>query len=488
MRAVWFYIFITGFIGGVAFRSFFDFGLAFAIFILILAVVVFLTKFVTEKHTIMVLVSLGILAFGLGILRFDIGEQEIGDPFLESHIEERLNLAGVVIDEPDERENHTRLRVELETADEEDVSTRALIITERFPKYRYGDRLLISGVLEKPTNFVNDLGREFDYISYLQKDDIYYTLPFPDIEKIGEGEGHPVKEVLFGIKQRFLESAQKLIPDPHVSLLGGLVVGAKQSLGEELQDDFRKTGIIHIVVLSGYNVTIVAEAIMRFFSFLPRFAGASLGAVSIVFFAVMTGASATIVRASIMALLVIIARHTERTYEITRALFLAGFLMVLHNPMIVVFDPSFQLSFLATLGLIYLAPHIEKYFKLVPTKWQLREFATATIATQIFVLPLLLYMMGELSLVALPVNLLILMFVPLTMLFGFLAGMIGMVSAILATPFTLVTYFLLAYELMVVDLFASLPFASVSIPYFPVWLVFSLYAGYGYLLYRMRKR
>lgn len=213
----------------------------------------------------------------------------------------------------------------------------------------------------------------------------------------------------------------------------------------------------------------------------------SLGSLSIILFAIMTGASATIVRASIMALLVIVARATHRTYAITRALFLAGFFMILHNPKILVFDSSFQLSFVATLGLIYLAPKIEQYFKLVPTKWQLREFATATVATQLFVLPLILYKMGELSLVALPVNMLILASVPLTMLFGFLTGMVGFIHIILSLPFAYVTHALLTYQLKVVDLFASLPFASLHIAPFPFWLALLIYIGYGILIWKLYK-
>lgn len=173
------------------------------------------------------------------------------------------------------------------------------------------------------------------------------------------------------------------------------------------------------MVLSGYNVTIISEFIMGMLSFLPKMIGTSLGALSIILFAIMVGGSATIIRASIMALLVLLARVTGRVSDMTRALFLAGFVMVLHNPQIVVFDPSFQLSFMATLGLISLSPKLNSIFKFVPTKFYLRETVSATISTQIFVLPLLLYMMGELSLVAVFVNLLVLMFIPLTMLFGF---------------------------------------------------------------------
>jgi competence protein ComEC len=242
-------------------------------------------------------------------------------------------------------------------------------------------------------------------------------------------------------------------------------------------------------VLSGYNVRIVAEALMRFMGlFLPRLASIGFGALGIVLFAIMTGGSATIVRASIMALLVVLARATGRTYDITRALFVAGFVMILLNPKILAFDPSFQLSFLATLGLIYVAPMIEERLRFVPTKWQLREVVVATVATQIFVLPLLLFQVGQLSLVALPVNLLVLAAVPLTMFVGFFTGVVGFAGAIVSLPFAYASYGLLAYILGVVSLFAKIPFASVALPVFPAWGMFLLYGVYIVLLVHFHKK
>ena len=480
------YIFIGGFAVGILFRSFFNLGFSFSIFLIALSSAIFFLYYLNKNKKVF-LVSLFVLAASLGVLRFDVADLNKGNPVLDKVVEQEVILEGVIVDEPDERENNTRFIVNFESLileTNKEVSGKAIITADIHPRFSYGDTIHIEGELRKPKNFVDDDGDTFDYVSYLSKDEIFYQMFYPKLELIESGGGNPVKRTLFAFKRSFLEKVGKVIPDPQVSLLGGLVVGAKQSLGEELQEDFRKTGIIHIVVLSGYNVTIVAEAIMRFFSFLPYVFGVSIGAIAIVFFAIMTGASATIVRASMMAILVLLARATGRTYAITRALFIAGFIMVLHNPKILVFDSSFQLSFTATIALIYLAPKIEKHFHLVPTKWQLREFAVATVATQVFVLPMILYKMGMLSLVALPVNLLILMFIPLTMLFGFITGMVGFVSTLLSFPFAFVTNVLLTYQLKVVDIFASLPFAAIEINYFPIWITILVYVIYGVFIWR----
>lgn len=492
MKQKFLYVIIGGFAVGVLFRSFFNLGFSFSVFLIALSGALFFLHFTLQQEQSLLeykglsfMIALFIISAGFGVLRFDVADLNKGSAALDKKVGREVVLDGIIVDEPDERESNTRLIVELSPKQGLGQS-KAIITTDIYPRFSYGDKIEVKGELLKPKNFIGEDGNSFDYVSYLAKDDIFYQMFYPEVELIERGHGNPVKRILFAFKRSFLEKVGRVIPDPQVSLLGGLVVGAKQSLGEKLQEDFRKTGIIHIVVLSGYNVTIVAEAIMRLFSFLPYVFGVSIGAIAIVFFAIMTGASATIVRASMMALLVLLARATGRTSAATRALFLVGFLMLLHNPKILVFDSSFQLSFTATLALIYLAPKIEKYFHLIPTKWQLREFAVATAATQIFVLPMILYKMGTLSLVALPVNLLILVTVPLTMLFGFITGIVGFVSTFLSFPFAFATNALLTYQLKVVDIFASLQFAAIEINYFPIWIAVLIYTIYGLFMWRRR--
>ena len=412
---------------------------------------------VSDTGKLFLLIALFLLGVGLGTARYEIKDAPPDLSWFESAAADgqKVEVIGIVVDEPDERENYTRLVIEAK-------GVKILVYTAHYPEFKYGDELAISvrrGGLKKPKNFSDD----FDWQAHLAKDDIYYEFFYPEVEKISEGKGNWVKRQMFSVKEKYLSALAKVIPEPHAAFMGGLTVGAKRAIGAELLEDFRKTGIIHIVVLSGYNISLVADTIMRALAFLPRVFGMSLGILGIVLFAIMTGASATVVRASLMALLVILARTTGRIYEITWALFLTGFFMVLHNPKILRFDAGFQLSFLATFAIIYLAPHIEKKLHFVPKKFQFREIASATLATQIFVLPLLLYKMGMFSAVALPVNLLVLMFVPITMFFGFITGGIGILSGILSIPFGWISFAFLQYELWIVKIFANLPFASFNI-------------------------
>lgn len=453
-------IILTGFVGGILLRSFVDFGPALAGFFVVLGLVFLFLCFIFHDSRFMILISIFLISAGLGILRYEL--KDIKNTELS---EGRASIEGVISDEPDERENYTKLILYAN-------NSKILLYTNHYPEYRYGDKIKVTGVLKKPQN----IDSSFDWISYLAKDDVYYEMIYPKIELVSSGHGAWIKRQLFALKENFINKLGGIIPEPNSSFMAGLTVGARKSIPQGLLNDFRNTGIIHIVVLSGYNITLVADFVMKIFSFLPNYFGMGLGALAIILFAIMTGAGAATVRASIMALLVVLARATNRIYQITWALFVVGFLMVFYNPKILRFDTGFQLSFLATLALIYLAPYFTEKFSFITQKFKLREIISSTCATQVFVLPLLLYKTGIFSFVSLPVNLLILPFIPITMFFGF-------TTFLLKIPFGWIGYALTQYELFIVKIFAGLPFAAKTISNFPLFLMLIIYIIYAVLIY-----
>jgi len=204
------------------------------------------------------------------------------------------------------------------------------------------------------------------------------------------------------------------------------------------------------------------------------------GLMAIAAFALLVGLSATVLRASIMASLILVARSTGRSYAVMRALIFAGLIMLAINPYLLVFDTGFQLSFVATAGLILLAPHLERVVAFVPSTIGIREFLVATLATQLFVMPLLLYQIGEFSVVSVLVNVLVLPMVPVAMLLTFLTGVVGFLSASLALPLAYATHLSLSYIIVVAEWFAGLPFSSYVVPPFPAWFMVLSYAALGY--------
>src|SRR3990167_8784939 len=448
MSRTYFFIFALSFTLGILLRSFVNLEAGFLFFLAFLSCALLLAYFVYHARTVL-FVSLFLVGIALGIFRFDVSEFQKHNPILENQIGKNVLIEGVIGSEPDERDDIAILVIKSESIYEDDayipIKLKIRFTTSRYPTWHYGDRVVIKGLLVHPEVFKNkDTGKFFDYPGYLAAQNIYYEIKQAKVSFAGGGEGNIILASLFELKGAFLESTGRIIREPEESLLGGLLVGAKQSLGKELLDDFRKVGIIHIVVLSGYNITIIGVFIEWLLSRLRKNMRLLLAAATMILFAIMVGASATVIRATVMALLVLLARGAGRVYDVTRALLLAGVIMLLHNPRILVFDTSFQLSFLATVGLIYVSPLIEPKTQWVSSRWHLRDIVVATIATQIFVLPFLLYKTGILSLVSLPVNLLILTAVPATMLFGFLAGLTGFLASALAAPFAFLSFALLA--------------------------------------------
>ncbi len=473
-----FYAICLGFLGGTLLRSFvfinidivYSFGLL-AFFLLILFSLFFKSKWG-------VLISVLILTFTLGVFRFHLADDP-NPEYFESKVGEKVTFEGFVVADPDIREDNQKITVETSFMEE---STKILLTVPLGEPIKYGDEISFGGKLAKPENFMTDTGKEFDYVNYLRKDGILYLVNYGDVEILSSGHGNKIKTFLFKIKANFLEQINFSIADPESLLMGGLILGEKSPFSQELRQSFVDTGTIHIVALSGYNVTIIAEWIMKLFVFLPYSFGIGMGIFAILLFVLMTGAGSTAVRAGVMAVLALIARATGRDYDVARGLILAGVIMILLNPFVLVHDVSFQLSFIATVAVIFLAPRIEKYFLWVTENGKLRDIVSVTCAAYIFVLPFILYKMGNLSLVALPANVFILPFIPFTMGLGFIVGVLGMIWYVLAIPFSYLAYLFLHYELSVVHFFAEFSYASLIIPNFPLWLTLAIYT---YFLYRL---
>ena len=204
---------------------------------------------------------------------------------------------------------------------------------------------------------------------------------------------------------------------------------------------------------------------MNFLShlFVPRRVIFWIIGICLILFTLIAGAGASVVRAAIMGGLLILAKREGRLYSIANAIVLAGAVMLFFNPYLLRYDAGFQLSFLATFGLVYLAPYLEKRFTRLPEFLSIRSNSAATLSAQIMTLPIILFDFGRLSLIAPLANVLILPVVPLTMLFGFLAGAVGWVSLSAASILALPAWFLLSYQIWIVKILSALPFAAISL-------------------------
>jgi len=167
---------------------------------------------------------------------------------------------------------------------------------------------------------------------------------------------------------------------------------------------------------------------------------------------------------------------------------IVAFGMVLWNPFLLSFDIGFQLSVLATLGLIWFTPVFSARLQWITEKFALREIAATTLGTQLAVLPLLMYQNGQLPLFSLPANLLALIAIPPAMAASTIASLAGLIAEPIATLVALPAYILLSYIIEVAEFFASLPFASVAVSAFSAWWMFLVYAAMILLAIVVKKR
>lgn len=386
-----------------------------------------------------------------------------------------VTIDGVVVSEVLQRQKTKQFTVAVSAIDSVDSDPfKVLVYVDPYTAISYGDTVTLKGKLEEPENFITDSGRTFNYIHYLSKDDIYSTLFFPQLINVSSDRKlslfRSVIYTLYSMKNSLVETIHERFPQPESGLLAGILFGKKDALDEKTNEQFRRVGLMHIVVLSGYNVSLVITLVMKLLYFLPLRIRSLLAVVGIIGFALLVGAGPTVVRASIMALFIVLSENIGRRYNVKRGLIAAGLIMVLVNPWILLFDISFQLSFLATYGLITFSPFFEKWLHWIPSFLELRASAVATLSAQIIVTPLLLYAIGDLSIISPLVNVVVLFAVPWAMLLGFIASF-----SFIPYFFSTIAYLPLRYVTWVVEHLSSVPFAVITLPPFHVSVMVGMY-------------
>ena len=381
---------------------------------------------------------------GLGVLRFN---QTLADNAYKNFFGQKVKWEGYVMEDPDVRSDKQLLTVQPINFDQ-----RVLVTTTRAQSFFYGDWLLVEGKLKQPEDFEG-----FDYSGYLERFGIYGIMSYPKILILKNGQANIFKSALLTIKHAFAKRLQKFLPEPQNSLALGILIGAKRGLPQNLTDSFNNTGTSHIVAISGFNIAIIVAAL----SFLAWIVGRKmsfwLSLIIILGFVVIAGASASVIRAAVMGILLLMAFNIGRLYSVMPALIFAAAGMLYVNPKILYWDIGFQLSFAATLGLVLFMPLLEKLAESWPKMFGLKLIFLATLAATVSTLPLVLWYFGRLSLVSLLANLLVLPVVPFAMLFGFLT-----VLPFFGPGFAFLANALLTYILWVVETLARWPLANVS--------------------------
>jgi len=495
----------------------------------------------SRRRTRLLATSLIIASAAFGICRGQLNEHipsEATVDFYASEERNRVTLVGTIAEEADVRRNKVNYTIEvqgmkngetgmigmeedasgassgssrasLSLPGEREVSGYTLISTGKYPRYEYGDRLEVTGHLQHPVVFDT-----FDYAGYLSRFEIYSVMYRPRLKSLqlmnesAEASDQrffdlsvlsfladvPLTDTFFrymlGVKKSFEDHMNRTFSsEPSSSFMAGLLLGSRKGIPDALNQDFQITGLSHIIAISGYNITLLVTIFMALFRPLGKKWSIIVSSFAVILFTFFVGASPAVVRACLMGLIALVALNSERKGNITIGLVLTAALMIGYNPKILVHDVGFQLSFLATMGLIYVSPLIEPWFTWLPKSLAIRESILLTMSAQIMALPIILLNFQKLSLVSPLSNLLVAgPVIPLAMLFGFVGTMISYVWLPLAKLFAYPGYLVLQYIVGVIRLTARIPYASVEVNWFSQPLLFTYFVGLSMILLRIWAR
>ncbi len=396
----------------------------------------------------------------LGLMRIQVAQQ--ANQF-QNLLGSKQSLDALIVEDVDIRTDK-----QLITVRPEGYSQNILLTTTKFGNYFYGDKVWLVGTLEQAKAF-----DDFDYKGYLERYNVYALARYPKIIVLRSHQGNRFLETLLRIKHLFMRQINKVLAEPYASLLLGILIGARKALPADIINNFSITGTSHIIAISGYNISIIISSLGFLAYWIGRRGSFVLTLIIITGFVLMSGASASVIRAAIMGGLVLLAANIGRLYSVTPALVFAAACMLLLNPKILYWDAGFQLSFLATAGIVYIVPVLESLTQAWPNPLKIKNICLTTFAAIAATLGLMLMQFGTLSLVAPVVNLLVLPVVPVSMFFGFFSA-IPFVGA----GFAFITRGLLWYILHTISWFASLHFASIQLKIGPLACI----AIYGLLL------
>jgi competence protein ComEC len=336
---------------------------------------------------------------------------------------------------------------------------RVDITAPRYPPVRAGDRVEVRGALRAPP--------EGPYGAYLSRTGVAATLVTRSIRSLDAPAD--ADRVVQGIRAGAGDALARALPEPAAGLAAGILIGLRERVDRELAADFTTTGLSHVVAISGWNIALVAGLVAAFLATWPRRrrAVATVGAIAL--YTILAGASASVLRAAVMAGVALLARETGRPGTAARALAWAVVILLAVNPGTVT-DAGFQLSAAATAGLLAwgtpLAARLRASLPWLPGF--IVEGLAVSLAAQAATLPIVLLSFGRLAPLSPLLNLVVVPLVPLAMATGTLA-MVGGVAAGVGAPAVVATLLglpgalVIGLLVMIVQTAADLPFAGVTL-------------------------
>jgi competence protein ComEC len=451
-----------------------------------LVVLIFSRKHIKQ----VVMVSVCILVLCGGMVRFTSIISNNGKNDIRFYNNENVEIQGMINNNPEKGNATIQLELSVLKIKQNDdwhpILGKVIIFTSISTEYFYGDVLTITGKLEIPPS-LND----FDYQHYLANQGIYSIMNFPSIDLIAHEKGNKFINFVFIVRNVIAKTLSRILPEPQASLAHGIILGIENNIPQSLKDDFSRSGTSHVLAVSGQNLSIITGILISLgiWIFGRRYhIYVWIAFIMLWFYTILTGLNPPVVRSAIMASLFLIAEMLGRQKSVGTVLTFTAAIMIGITPL-VLWDVSFQLSFMAMVGLVAIAPVFQDMTrKFVNEKFGdngirvlisniILDSLGITLSAIILVWPLIAYYFGIFSLVAPLSSLLVVPVMTGIIAFGLLAAGIGTIVLPIGQVIGWVVWLFLTYMILIVKCSAALtlsflPVNSIAPPFiFTYYLV-----------------
>lgn len=373
-----------------------------------------------------------------------------------------ISATAVVIKGPSEGEYNYKYTVKARTGKYKNKKFIVYINKKNKKLLEYGDLIEIKGEYSAPEVARNYKG--FDYSQYLKTLNIYGTIKVEESKIINKNQLSPILISINNIKEKMIDNANRNMPKRTANLLLGILIGKRDNIQEDIIESFRTANLSHILAVSGAHTSYIILGITYLISKskTPKRIGYIITIINLLIFIIITGASYSVVRACIMAIVVIGAKICYRKENFFTSICISLIIILIQNPF-AINDIGLKLSFMGTAGIVIFNKSITNFFIKLKIKQKIAEALSVTFSAQLMIMPITILNFNTISLTFFISNILASPLLGIIIIFGFISIFISSILNPISKILFLILHIFLELLILVSKVTEKIPGSSILV-------------------------
>ena len=373
-----------------------------------------------------------------------------------------ISATAVVIKGPSEGEYNYKYTVKARTGKYKNKKFIVYINKKNKKLLEYGDLIEIKGEYSAPEVARNYKG--FDYSQYLKTLNIYGTIKVEESKIINKNQLSPILISINNIKEKMIDNANRNMPKRTANLLLGILIGERDNIQEDIIESFRTANLSHILAVSGAHTSYIILGITYLISKskTPKRIGYIITIINLLIFIIITGASYSVVRACIMAIVVIGAKICYRKENFFTSICISLIIILIQNPF-AINDIGLKLSFMGTAGIVIFNKSITNFFIKLKIKQKIAEALSVTFSAQLMIMPITILNFNTISLTFFISNILASPLLGIIIIFGFISIFISSILNPISKILFLIIHIFLELLILVSKVTEKIPGSSILV-------------------------